>query len=106
MSAELEKRDKILTAEGEKQSAVLEAKGESIAKIRRAEADKQSRILEAEGLAEARLTIAGSEVEAIDRIGKIVGKQPAKDLLLLLKYLELLQAIANGQAVKVFVSYD
>jgi regulator of protease activity HflC (stomatin/prohibitin superfamily) len=106
MTAEREKRANILTAEGEKQSAVLKAEGESIAKIKRAEADKQSRILDAEGLAEARLTIADSEAEAIDRIGKIVGKGLAKDYLLLLKYLESLQAIADGQATKVFMPFE
>lgn len=106
MTAEREKRAKILTAEGEKQSAVLEAEGESIAEIKRAEANKQSRILEAEGLAEARLTIAKSESEALSMVGTTIGKETAKDYLLLLKYLESLEAIANGQASKVFMPFE
>jgi regulator of protease activity HflC (stomatin/prohibitin superfamily) len=106
MTAEREKRASILTAEGEKQAAVLKAEGESIAKIKRAEADKQSRILDAEGLASARLTIAESESDALDAVGKVVGKEKAKDYLLLLKYLESLQVIADGKATKIFMPFE
>jgi regulator of protease activity HflC (stomatin/prohibitin superfamily) len=106
MTAEREKRASILTAEGEKQAAVLRAEGESIAKIKRAEADKQSRILDAEGMASARLTIAESESDALDAVGKVVGKETAKDYLLLLKYLESLQAIADGKATKIFMPFE
>jgi regulator of protease activity HflC (stomatin/prohibitin superfamily) len=106
MTAEREKRANILTAEGEKQAAVLKAEGESIAKIKRAEADKQSRILDAEGLASARLTIAESESDALDAVSKVVGVAPAKDYLLLLKYLESLQVIADGKATKIFMPFE
>ncbi len=93
--AEGDKASAILQAEGEQQSQVLRAQGERDATIARAEGQKKARILEAEATAEAtRLTY-----EAIHQ-----GKPDAA--LISIKYLETLQALAQGTANKVFIPYQ
>lgn len=106
MKAERDRRAMILEAEGKKKSQVLNAEG-----------DREARILEAEGKAEAirrvadaekyqKLTIAQGEAEAIANVYKAIHEgQPTNDLIAI-KYLETLQAIANGQASKVFLPYE
>ncbi|MCD6384959.1 SPFH/Band 7/PHB domain protein, partial [Candidatus Sumerlaeota bacterium] len=106
MKAERDRRAKILEAEGDKQSAIL-----------RAEGSRQSAILEAEGKAEAikkvadaekykRLTVALGEAEAVKTVfGAIHEGRPTNDLIAI-KYLEALQAIANGKATKIFLPLE
>lgn len=106
MAAEREKRAEVLRAEGRKQAEILEAEGAATAEIRRAEAVKQAKILEAEGIAQARLTIAQAEAEAIAQIERRVGKGKATEYLIALKYLEALQAIADGKATKLFLPFE
>ncbi|MGC8836918.1 MAG: SPFH domain-containing protein [Anaerolineae bacterium] len=106
MTAEREKRAEILRAEGKKQAAILEAEGEASAEVKRAEAIKQARILEAEGLAQARLLIAEAEARSLQCLEERIGKEKAAEYLIALKYLESLQAIANGQATKVFLPVE
>ena len=93
--AEGDKASAILQAEGEQQSQVLRAQGERDATIARAEGQKKARILEAEGTAEATRLV----YEAIHQ-----GKPDAA--LISIKYLETLQAIAQGTANKVFIPYQ
>lgn len=106
MTAEREKRAEVLRAEGAKQATVLEAEGSAMAQVKRAEAEKRARIVEAEGLAEARLTVAQAEAEAIALIREKVGREKAVEYLIALKYLEALQAVANGKATKFFLPFE
>lgn len=106
MKAERDRRAKILEAEGDKQSAIL-----------RAEGSRQAAILEAEGKAEAikkvadaerykRLTVAQGEAEAVRTVFNAIHEgRPTNDLIAI-KYLEALQAIANGKATKIFLPLE
>lgn len=95
MKAEREKRANILEAEGIKQSQILKAEGEAGA-IRAVAAANQFKLL----------TVAEGEGQAIERVYKAIHNgNPTKDLIAI-KYLETLQAISNGQAVKMFLPYE
>lgn len=106
-----------MKAERERRAMVLEADGAREASIRKAEGEKQAAILKAEGEAEAikkvadaekykRLTVAEGEAQAIQTVFSSIHQgRPTNDLLAV-KYLETLQAIANGKATKVFLPYE
>jgi regulator of protease activity HflC (stomatin/prohibitin superfamily) len=95
MKAERDRRAMILEAEGHKQSAILKAEGDAEAIRRVAEAEKFKR-----------LTVAKGEAEAISTVyGAIHDGRPTNDLIAI-KYLEALQAIANGKATKVFLPLE
>ena len=106
MKAEREKRAYILEAEGIRQSQILKAEGEKQASILRAEGQKQSAILESEGRSEAIKKVAEAQKFEIETVFNAIhiGK-PTNDLLAL-KYLEALQAVANGQATKIFLPME
>ena len=95
MKAERDRRAMILEAEGHKRSMVLKAEGE-------AEAIKKV----ADAVRYQKLTIAEGEGQAIERVfAAIHNGRPTNDLLAI-KYLEALQAIANGQATKIFLPIE
>jgi regulator of protease activity HflC (stomatin/prohibitin superfamily) len=95
MKAERDRRAMILEAEGHKQSAILRAEGEAEAIRRVADADKYQK-----------LTVAQGEGEAIHTVyGAIHEGRPTNDLIAI-KYLEALQAIADGKATKVFLPLE
>ena len=106
MKAERERRAMILEAEGDKQSAIERATG-----------DKQSQILMAEGQAAAiqtvadahkyeRIAVAEGEAQAIASVyGAIHDGDPTNDLIAI-KYLEALQAIADGKASKIYLPLE
>ena len=106
MKAERDRRATVTEAEGEKRSAIL-----------RAEGVKEARILEAQGQAEAikevaeaekfqKLTVAEGEAQAIERVfGAIHTGDPTPDLIAI-RYLTALEAIADGQATKIFLPYE
>jgi regulator of protease activity HflC (stomatin/prohibitin superfamily) len=95
MKAERDRRAMILEAEGHKQSAILKAEGEAAAIQRVADAEKYKR-----------LTVAEGEAQAIGTVyGAIHAGRPTNDLIAI-KYLEALQAIANGKATKVFLPLE
>jgi regulator of protease activity HflC (stomatin/prohibitin superfamily) len=95
MKAERDRRAMILEAEGHKQSAILKAEGEAEAIRRVAEAHKFQK-----------LTVAQGEAEAIHTVyGAIHEGRPTNDLIAI-KYLEALQAIADGKATKVFLPLE
>ncbi|RKY65342.1 MAG: SPFH/Band 7/PHB domain protein [Candidatus Latescibacterota bacterium] len=106
-----------MKAERERRAMVLEADGAREAAIRKAEGEKQAAILKAEGEAEAikkvadaekykRLTVAEGEAQAIQTVFSSIHQgRPTNDLLAV-KYLETLQAIADGKATKIFLPYE
>ncbi|MBN2565049.1 MAG: SPFH/Band 7/PHB domain protein [Candidatus Eisenbacteria bacterium] len=95
MKAERDRRAMILEAEGHKQSAILKAEGDAAAIQRVAEAEKFKRLTVAEGEAQAIHTVYNAIHEG----------RPTNDLIAI-KYLEALQAIADGKATKVFLPLE
>ncbi|MDE3070078.1 MAG: SPFH/Band 7/PHB domain protein [Acidobacteriota bacterium] len=92
MRAERDRRAAILTAEGEKQAQILTAEGAKQAAVLQAEGDRQAAVLKAEG-----------EAKAIDTVFTAIhAGKPTRDLLSY-EYLQMLPALAEGDANKVFV---
>lgn len=106
-----------MKAERERRATILEAEGERQSQIERATGERQAQILRAQGQAEAirevaeaqkfeKLTVADGEAEAIRKVyGAIHQGDPTNDLIAI-KYLEALQAIADGQATKIFLPIE
>ena len=106
-----------MKAERDRRALVTEAEGVKRAEILKAEGVKQARILEAEGQAQAirevadadkfrLLTVAEGEGQAIERVfGAIHTGDPTPDLIAI-RYLEALQAIADGRATKLFLPME
>ncbi len=92
MRAERDRRAAILTAEGERQAAILTAEGERQAAVLQAEGAKQSAILRAEG-----------EAQAIDTVFTAIHQGRPDRALLSYQYLQMLPALAEGSANKVFI---
>jgi len=90
--AEGDKQSAILEAEGQKQSAILEADGRAAAIERLADAERTRQIRVAEGQAAA----------IRDVYTAIHDGGPSPDLIAI-KYLEALQAVADGRATKIFL---
>jgi regulator of protease activity HflC (stomatin/prohibitin superfamily) len=106
MKAERDRRAMILEAEGKKQSAILEAEGHKRAAILKAEGDAEAvkRVADAEKY--KLTTVAEGEALAILNVFKAIHKgEPTNDLIAI-KYLDALEAIANGQANKVFLPLE
>ena len=93
--AEGDKRSAILQAEGVKQAAILRAEGEAEAIMRVADADKYQK-----------LTVAEGEGQAIERVFLAIHNGDPTNDLIAIRYLEALEAIANGQATKIFLPLD
>ena len=92
----------ILTAEGKKESAVLEAEANKRATILAAEAQKEKEIKEAEGRAEAIRAVQNAQADGI----RAIKEAGADDAVIRLKSLEAFQAAADGQATKIIVPSD
>jgi regulator of protease activity HflC (stomatin/prohibitin superfamily) len=92
MRAERDRRAAILTAEGTKQAAILTAEGE-----------KQSAVLKAEGARSAAILRAEGEAKAIATVFDAIHKGNVDQKLLSYQYLQMLPALAQGEANKVFV---
>lgn len=106
MKAERERRATVLEADGQRESAIMKAEGQ-----------KSAAILEAEGRAEAirrvadadkyqKLTVAEGESQAIQSVYSAIHKGNPTNDLIAIKYLEALQAMADGKANKVFIPYE
>jgi regulator of protease activity HflC (stomatin/prohibitin superfamily) len=106
-----------MKAERERRAMILEAEGDKQAAIERATGDKQSQILKAEGQAQAiqtvadahkyeKIAVAEGEAQAIANVyGAIHEGDPTNDLIAI-KYLEALQAIADGKASKIYLPLE
>jgi regulator of protease activity HflC (stomatin/prohibitin superfamily) len=99
LEAEAAKQDMILRAEGDKQSKILRAEGDKEARIREAEGMKLSQELEAEGQAKAIELVAGAERSRIEQLNA----SQINENILAYKSFEALEAMANGQATKIFI---
>ncbi len=106
-----------MKAERDRRAVVTEAEGEKTSRILRAEGLKQSQIIEAEGEAEAikrvadadryqKLTVAEGEGQAITTVFNAIHDGNATTDVIAIKYLEALEAIANGQSTKIFLPLD
>ena len=95
----VERREKILQAEGEKKSSILIAEGEKESAILRAEAKKEAQVKIAEGEAEALLKIKQAEAEGI----KLLKEAKADKSVLAIKSFETLEKVANGQSTKIII---
>jgi regulator of protease activity HflC (stomatin/prohibitin superfamily) len=114
MQAERTRRAVVTEAQGVREAAVTRAEGEKQAAILQAEGSRQRQILEAQGQAEAierlaqaertrEVTVAEGQAQAIRAVyGAIHEGRPTPDLLAI-KYLEALQAVADGRATKIFL---
>ena len=99
LRAEGEKKSAILIAEGQKESAILKAEAEKQAQILRAAAQKEAKILEAEGEAEAILKVQQATADGI----KMINEAGASKESLILKSLESMEKVADGQATKIII---
>ena len=110
MKAERQRREAILRAEGEKASNILVAEGKKESQILEAEADKQAAILRAEAEKQAAILHAEAEKEAILRINeaqaesiRLINEAKPEEAYLVLKKLEALMKIGDGQATKIVI---
>jgi regulator of protease activity HflC (stomatin/prohibitin superfamily) len=106
-----------MKAERERRATILEAEGERQAAIERATGDRQAQILQAEGEATAIKTVADAtkyreiavaegEAQAIKNVFTAIHEGDPTNDLIAIKYLEALQAIADGQATKIYLPLE
>lgn len=110
MKAERQRREAILRAEGEKASNILVAEGKKESQILQAEAEKQAAILKAEAEKQAEILKAEAEKQAILRVHeaqaesiKLINAASPEEAYLLLKKLETMEKMADGQATKIVI---
>jgi regulator of protease activity HflC (stomatin/prohibitin superfamily) len=117
MKAERTRRASVLSADGERESAIRRAEGEKQSAILVAEGKRERQILEAQGEALAMRAIADAEryrqeitaqgeADAIRSVFNAIHEGGATPDVLAVKYLEALAAIADGQATKIFMPAD
>jgi regulator of protease activity HflC (stomatin/prohibitin superfamily) len=101
--AERDKRASILIAEGQRQSSILSAGGEKESSILRAQGDREAAVLRAQADRQAQMLRAEGEAQAITTVfGAIHAGQPDQALLAY-QYMQMLPAIARGDANKVWI---
>jgi regulator of protease activity HflC (stomatin/prohibitin superfamily) len=106
MRAEREKRARILEAEGFKQAEILRAEGEKEAAIRRAEADEQATLLRARANKQAAILTGEGQAQVAETVYAALRRAAPSREILALKYMEMLAAMAEGEANKVYIPYD
>ncbi|MBC7474367.1 MAG: SPFH/Band 7/PHB domain protein [Candidatus Sericytochromatia bacterium] len=103
MVAERTKRAAILSAEGQKQAAILSSEGQKQAAILYSQGKQEALVLEAKGQAEATILKAQADKEAMQYIMSTFGTADSKEMLLVLKYLEMLPKLADGKGTTLVV---
>ena len=95
MKAEREKRAAILESEGQRQAAILQAEGEAEAVRLAADAKRYQVETEATG-----------ESNAITVVFNAIREAQPDDRLIAVRYLDTLEALAQGDSNKVFIPYE
>ena len=95
MKAEREKRAAILESEGQRQAAILQAEGEAEAVRLAADAKRYQVETEATG-----------ESNAITVVFNAIRDAQPDDRLIAVRYLDTLEAIAQGDSNKIFIPYE
>jgi hypothetical protein len=103
LTAEGQRQSAITTAEGQKASAILSAEGKKQAAILEAEADRQSRILRAEGERAALFLQAQGQAKSIETVFQAIHDGKPDQGLLAYQYLQTLPKIAQGDANKMWI---
>jgi regulator of protease activity HflC (stomatin/prohibitin superfamily) len=117
MKAERGRRAQVTSADGFREAAIMKAEGEKQAAILTAEGVRQRQVLEALGQAEAvralaeaeryrQETTAAGEATAIRYVYSAIHDGGPTDDLIAIKYLEALEAVADGRATKIFLPLD
>ena len=103
LTAEGQRESAIKTAEGNKQSQILDAEGAKAAAILTAEGERQSRILQAQGDRAATYLRAEGEAKSIQKVFAAIKAAKPTPELLAYQYLQQLPEMAKGEASKVWV---
>ena len=106
MKAERERRATILEAEGEKQSQIERATGQRQSQILRAEGEGTAIRTVADARKYAAIAKAEGESAAIKNVFEAIHEGKPTNDLLALKYMEMMQGVANGRATKIFLPAD
>lgn len=106
MSAERERREKVLQAHGDREAVETRATGEREAAIRRAEGEAEAIQKVASAEAFKIRTVANAQAEALTMVLNAMKEVGVDDKVLALKSFEALEKIADGQATKVFLPYE
>ena len=101
--AERDKRASILLAEGQRQSQILSAGGEKESAILRAQGDREAAVLRAQADRQAQMLRAEGEAQAITTVFNAIHAGQPDQALLAYQYMQMLPAIARGDANKVWV---
>jgi regulator of protease activity HflC (stomatin/prohibitin superfamily) len=101
--AERDKRASILIAEGQRQSQILSAGGDRESSILRAQGDRESAVLRAQADRQAQMLRAEGEAQAITTVFNAIHAGQPDQALLAYQYMQMLPAIARGDANKVWI---
>lgn len=81
----------------------MSAERDREARVARAEGERRARRLRAEGTAQALTTLVEADLEVFRRAAAAMGRDAAFQYLLVLKYLETLERIAESPSTKLFL---
>jgi len=101
--AERDKRAQVLLAEGQRQSQILSAGGDRESAILRAQGDREAQVLRAQADRQAQMLRAEGEAQAITTVFNAIHAGQPDQSLLAYQYLQMLPAIARGDANKVWI---
>ncbi|SEQ54011.1 SPFH domain-containing protein [Microlunatus flavus] len=101
--AERDKRAAILIAEGQRQSSILSAGGEKESAILRAQGDREAAVLRAQADRQAQMLRAEGEAQAIGTVFNAIHAGQPDQALLAYQYLQMLPALAKGDANKMWI---